>query len=189
MRRGRRVGHFTQEDPIGLAGGLNLYGYANGDPINNSDPFGLCPIELDGIPCTLTRAWQGAVGGMAAGAIIGGLGGTLVAPGVGTVVGAGGGALAGSVDGALIGATAGLIEDLNLGEVLERRLIITGAIFLGGIIGEGQGIASRIRDVIRTEQEANRRRKESEAARREEEKKKKKGSEGEPPKDDPPPSP
>jgi RHS repeat-associated protein len=34
---------FTQEDPIGLAGGLNLYGYANGDPVNFSDPFGLCP--------------------------------------------------------------------------------------------------------------------------------------------------
>jgi hypothetical protein len=33
----------TQEDPIGLAGGLNLYGYANADPINQSDPFGLCP--------------------------------------------------------------------------------------------------------------------------------------------------
>lgn len=32
---------FTQEDPIGIAGGLNLYGYANGDPINYSDPFGL----------------------------------------------------------------------------------------------------------------------------------------------------
>ena len=30
-------------DPIGLAGGLNLYGYGAGDPINNSDPFGLCP--------------------------------------------------------------------------------------------------------------------------------------------------
>jgi uncharacterized protein RhaS with RHS repeats len=32
---------FTQEDPIGIAGGLNLYGYANGGPINFSDPFGL----------------------------------------------------------------------------------------------------------------------------------------------------
>jgi uncharacterized protein RhaS with RHS repeats len=33
----------TQEDPIGLAGGLNLYGFANGDPVTFSDPFGLCP--------------------------------------------------------------------------------------------------------------------------------------------------
>ncbi len=37
------TGRFTQEDPIGLAGGLNLYGYAGGDPVNFSDPFGLCP--------------------------------------------------------------------------------------------------------------------------------------------------
>jgi RHS repeat-associated protein len=34
---------FTQEDPIGLAGGLNLYGFANGDPVSYSDPYGLCP--------------------------------------------------------------------------------------------------------------------------------------------------
>ncbi len=39
-----RTGRFTQEDPIGLAGGLNLYGFAAGDPVNFSDPFGLCPI-------------------------------------------------------------------------------------------------------------------------------------------------
>ena len=38
------TGRFTQEDPIGLAGGLNLYGFANGDPVNFSDPFGLCPM-------------------------------------------------------------------------------------------------------------------------------------------------
>lgn len=37
-----QTGRFTQEDPIGLAGGLNLYGFANGDPVNFSDPFGLC---------------------------------------------------------------------------------------------------------------------------------------------------
>jgi RHS repeat-associated protein len=37
-----RTGRFTQLDPIGLAGGLNLYGFAGGDPVNFSDPFGLC---------------------------------------------------------------------------------------------------------------------------------------------------
>jgi len=34
-------GRFTQEDPIGLAGGFNLYGFAAGDPVTFSDPFGL----------------------------------------------------------------------------------------------------------------------------------------------------
>jgi RHS repeat-associated protein len=36
------TGRFTQEDPIGLEGGVNLYGFAGGDPVNFSDPFGLC---------------------------------------------------------------------------------------------------------------------------------------------------
>jgi RHS repeat-associated protein len=36
------TGRFTQEDPLGLAGGLNVYGFANGDPVSYSDPFGLC---------------------------------------------------------------------------------------------------------------------------------------------------
>ncbi len=35
------TGRFTQEDPIGLAGGLNGYGFASGDPVNYGDPFGL----------------------------------------------------------------------------------------------------------------------------------------------------
>ena len=50
-----KSGRFTQEDPIGLAGGMNLYGFGGGDPVNNSDPFGLCP------PCDGT----GAIGGVA----------------------------------------------------------------------------------------------------------------------------
>ena len=41
----RPIRSLTQEDPIGLAGGLNLYGFANGDPVTFSDPFGLCPSK------------------------------------------------------------------------------------------------------------------------------------------------
>jgi uncharacterized protein RhaS with RHS repeats len=46
-------GRFTQEDPIGLAGGLNLYGYAGGDPVNFADPFGLNCQDAQGqeVPC------------------------------------------------------------------------------------------------------------------------------------------
>ena len=37
------VGRFVSEDPLGLAGGLNLYAFAGADPVNYSDPSGLCP--------------------------------------------------------------------------------------------------------------------------------------------------
>jgi RHS repeat-associated protein len=36
-----KSGRFTQEDPIGLAGGVNAYGFAAGDPVSYADPYGL----------------------------------------------------------------------------------------------------------------------------------------------------
>jgi len=36
---------FLSEDPAGFAGGINLYAYAAGDPVNLMDPFGLGPIS------------------------------------------------------------------------------------------------------------------------------------------------
>lgn len=35
---------FLSEDPAGFAGGINLYAYTGGDPVNLMDPFGLGPI-------------------------------------------------------------------------------------------------------------------------------------------------
>ncbi|HEU0015533.1 MAG TPA: RHS repeat-associated core domain-containing protein, partial [Longimicrobium sp.] len=37
------TGQFTQADPIGIAGGLNSYGFADGDPVSYGDPYGLQP--------------------------------------------------------------------------------------------------------------------------------------------------
>lgn len=42
----QRTGRWTQEDPIGVSGGLNLYAFAGNNPVVLHDPFGLCPDSL-----------------------------------------------------------------------------------------------------------------------------------------------
>ena len=47
LRRATPHRIFTQEDPIGYAGGVNLYGYVGNNPIAFADPWGLCATDGD----------------------------------------------------------------------------------------------------------------------------------------------
>jgi RHS repeat-associated protein len=41
----QQTGRFINEDPIGVAGGTNLYQYGGNNPATFTDPFGLCPYD------------------------------------------------------------------------------------------------------------------------------------------------
>jgi RHS repeat-associated protein len=97
------TGRFTQEDPIGLAGGLNAYGFANGDPVNFSDPFGTCPVPADDCPPGYFTAIGVGLGGILGG-VGGGTGGFFAGFGIGALPGAAGGMITGATYGGLAGA-------------------------------------------------------------------------------------
>ena len=68
-----QLGRFISQDPIGFAGGLNLYAYCGNDPINFTDPLGLSPDGLLGDTLGVLAGCGAGLGEMAMGMIQAGM--------------------------------------------------------------------------------------------------------------------
>jgi uncharacterized protein RhaS with RHS repeats len=72
-------GRFIAEDPIGIDGGTNPYGYANQNPVSLSDPSGRDPFTSAATAGCIADLETGCVPGAIAGAVFAILAGSLAA--------------------------------------------------------------------------------------------------------------
>jgi RHS repeat-associated protein len=137
-------GRFMQPDPIGYAGGSNLYAYVGNDPLNNTDPSGTIAFQLGGaaagavIGLTIQVGidawnWQLSSASVYAGAIVGGAAGGAAA----TLCGTCATVVAGAVSGAVAGGASNLVTS-GLGGTFSAMSLGTDVAF-GAVGGAAVG--------------------------------------------------
>ncbi|MGH2610065.1 MAG: RHS repeat-associated core domain-containing protein, partial [Tepidiformaceae bacterium] len=134
------TGRWTQEDPIGIAGGVNLYQYAGNNPATFTDPFGLQGCDPPG-SCMAKWVAVGTGVGVGGGAAVAagctvGSGGVCIAgaPAIvagGAALGASVGTLAGSIE---ENATALAASASELGKQI-RRTVVQAIVTIGLLLG------------------------------------------------------
>jgi RHS repeat-associated protein len=57
------IGRFISEDPIQFRGGINFYAYVRNNPVNLTDPFGLCDHKKNLFICASEFASKYSIAG------------------------------------------------------------------------------------------------------------------------------
>jgi uncharacterized protein RhaS with RHS repeats len=156
------LGRFTQRDPIGLAGGVNMFGYVDGNPVNYRDPTGNSPLGMvarvliggswnvlvnastigqPGAPSVSSLFIGGTIGGIIGGAIdnpwVAGAASGAATSGVTAIMN--GAPVTGAITAAMVGGSIGLgtggIAGTILGKVGANDVVVQMGGTAAGIVG------------------------------------------------------